>query len=517
VKLSQLTEAIKPKKVMLPSLWEKAGTDPDIGSIHYRSQTVKSGGLFVAIPGHRTDGHAYIDDAVDHGATAVVCEKTTSSDHAAVIEVESARIALAQLSGRFYGDPSLHLWVVGVTGTNGKTTTTYLIESILKEAGFSVGVIGTVNCRYGEKILASPMTTPESLELQKMLHDMRAHGVSHVVMEVSSHAIDLSRVENCWFDVGVFTNFTQDHLDYHKDMETYWGCKKRLFTDLLTSGPKKDNATAVINCDDPSGRELYANCSAKKLSVAVARDAMLRLKNVHSDCDGIYGELHTCTGKASFRSPLVGGYNAENIACAAGAAVSLNQSLGIITTGIENMIAVPGRLEKVENEHGYHVYVDYAHTPDALHNVLKALDGLKTAKLICIFGCGGNRDPHKRPWMGEIAGRWSDLVVVTTDNPRNESPEEIIRQIEAGLKKTMPRRHTYQELSQKINSKGYIVEPDRKEAIRVGIEAAAPEDLVLIAGKGHETYQIVGYRTLPFDDRKVAQEMLLMNTNRRPA
>ncbi len=508
VKLSRLTACIEQKKVTLPSACLPEEADPEINSIHYRSQALKPGGLFVAVSGHQADGHNYIDDAVRRGAVAVVSEKPVHSGRAVVVEVKNSRSALGNIAGRFYGDPSSCLCIIGVTGTNGKTTTTYLIESMLKEAGFNVGVVGTINYRYNGKIFPSPMTTPESLDLQEMLHEMQVHHVTHVVMEVSSHAIDLCRVENCWFDIGVFTNLSQDHLDYHESMDAYWECKKRLFTDLLTCGPKKDNAVAVINFDDAKGRALYHAFESKKISVSARGDAMVSLKNINSDCNGISGDIFSPFEKASFHSPLVGAYNAENIVCAAGAAVALNQPLRTVSAGIEKMHAVPGRLEKVSNDRGIFVYIDYAHTPDALDNALKALDALKTSKLICVFGCGGNRDRDKRPRMGEIAGRWCDLVVVTTDNPRNEAPEDIIRQIEGGIKKTMPYQSVRKDFSKMIQRKGYVVEPDRKEAIRIGITAAQPGDMVLIAGKGHEAYQVIGSRTYPFDDRQVAEEIL---------
>jgi UDP-N-acetylmuramoyl-L-alanyl-D-glutamate--2,6-diaminopimelate ligase len=515
VKLSRLIACIEPKKVTPPSAHLAEDSDPEINSIHYRSQTVKPGGLFVAIAGHQADGHNYIDDAAARGAVAVISEKPVHLNHAVVIAVNSSRRALASISSRFYTDPSSRLCIIGVTGTNGKTTTTYLIESMLEEAGFKVGVVGTINYRYDGKIFSSPMTTPESLELQEMLHEMESHQVTHVVMEVSSHAIDLCRVENCWFDIGVFTNLSQDHLDYHKDMDAYGACKKRFFTDFLTSGPKKDKAVAVINCDDAQGNSLYRALASKKISVGVMENAMVRLNNVKSDCDGISGEILSHSEKTLFHSPLVGAYNAENIACAAGAAVALNQKLQTVSAGITNMRAVPGRLEKVRNDCGRFVYVDYAHTPDALDNALKALDAVKTSKLICIFGCGGNRDVHKRPRMGEIAGKWCDLAVITTDNPRNEAPEDIIRQVEHGVKKTMPHQYVRMDLSKGIQQKGYVIEADRKEAIGIGIKAALPGDVVLIAGKGHETYQIIGSKTYPFDDRQVAEEILKTTLHER--
>ena len=474
----------------------------EIVSIHYKSQDVRQNGLFVAIPGLVADGHDFIDAALTNGASAVITQKPVNRD-TITIEVDNTRKALAAVSAMFYGNPSESLFIIGITGTNGKTTTAYLIENILSKAGFKVGVIGTINYHYSGKTFNNPVTTPESLDLQKILAEMLDNGITHVVMEVSSHSIDLHRIENCRFDVGVFTNLTQDHLDYHKDMDSYWACKKKFFTDILRSGPKKDRAIAVINCDDERGKELakslMADTRGSKLKILQLSDQMIQPKRIKYDPAGILGRIATTEGEFDFKSPFVGKHNLKNIICATGVGIALNIPLGAIKAGIETTPCVRGRLETIPNDIGRFIYVDYAHTPDALKQVLLSLRSLTRGRIICIFGCGGDRDKKKRPQMGEIAGSFSDLSIITSDNPRTEEPMEIIRQVLDGVEKAV----------KSLPPKRYIVEPDRKKAILLGITASQPGDTVLIAGKGHETYQIIGNKTVPFDDRKEAEKVLL--------
>ena len=509
MRLSRLIGTIEAKQWGVPkNPSSKVESDPEITSVHYRSQTVLPGGIFIAIKGFSADGHQYIDDAVSRGAKALIVEQDVEVARAVVVKVADTRKALAVISSRFYEDPSTKLCLIGVTGTNGKTTITYIIENILKKAGLNVGVIGTINYRFGGKTFDNPMTTPESYELQNILAQMLQNGVSHVVMEVSSHAIDLCRVDECWFDVGVFTNLTQDHLDFHKDMETYWFSKKRFFTDILASGPKSKRAVAVINCNDTYGKDLFEALSLEKIAVGTPDTANVHPKQIKNSLAGIEGMLETPAGNLPIRSGLVGAYNVENILCAAGVGVALNISNDVIAAGIALTQIVPGRLEAVPNGLGKFVYVDYAHTPDALENALKTLEELKTGKLICVFGCGGNRDKGKRPQMGEIAGKICDLSVVTTDNPRNEDPMEIIWEIEKGIKKTAPHGFTTGELKSGLEFKGYLVIPDRERAIGFAIALAHPGDIVLIAGKGHETYQLVGDQVLDFDDKNIAKRIL---------
>jgi len=486
-----------------------AGHDPDIISLHYRSQEVQPGGLFVAIRGQVADGHDYIDDALARGAAAVVAQQRTREDERITV-VPDSRLALAQLASAFYGDPSAHLKLVGITGTNGKTTVTYLVERILTAANFSAGVIGTNNCRYAGRVLDSSVTTPESLDLQAMLADMRAEGVSHVVMEVSSHGVDLNRVAACRFDVGAFTNLTQDHLDYHGTLAAYWGCKRRFFTELL---PRVGARAAVVNMDNARGRELYGELTALEPAPRLIRygrkkENDVRAEEVTSGLSGIRGTIVTPDGPMAFHSRLVGAHNLENILCAVAVAVALKLPLPAVEEGIEAMESVPGRLEPVADEQGRMVFVDYAHTPDALENVLRTLRGLTHRRLICVFGCGGDRDRGKRPLMGKAAGRLSDLAVVTSDNPRTEVPDAIIADILPGVREEMPREIFFGEPSGGSGAKSFLVIPDRAQAIQAAIRMAGAGDVVLIAGKGHETYQIVGREKRDFDDRRVAAEAL---------
>ncbi len=512
MKLSQLMEIIEVTRVTGPSPGRgDAADDPVIGSIHYQSGTVSPGGLFAAIPGFTVDGHDFIPDALARGARAILAEKPHRGD-GLVIETPDVRKALALASARFYGDPSERLCLVGLTGTNGKTTVSYLVESILKQAGFRVGVIGTVNCRYGETIIPNPVTTPESLDLQRTLAEMAAAGVTHVVLEASSHALDLRRVEGCRFDVGVFTNLSRDHLDYHRSMDAYWDSKKRLFTEHLAPGPGKKRTAAVINRDDPRGAALFEALSIPKISVGRTEDNDIGIEDLALGLDGVSGRVRTPDGGFRFKSLLTGDYNVENILCAAGAAAALRLPADRIKAGIESLARVPGRLESAGSDNGRFVYVDYAHTPDALENVLKTLNRITSARVICVFGCGGDRDREKRPMMGRIAARLGALAVITSDNPRSEPPMEIIEQIRQGAKTEAGRVYSPDELAGGFREDGYVVEPDREKAIRLGIRAARPGDAVLIAGKGHENYQIIGDRTLPFDDRLVAKAILREET-----
>jgi len=476
----------------------------EVRSLHYDTRNVRPGGLFVAIEGFTTDGHQYVQDAIGKGAVAVIAQKPITAS-VPVIQVANTRQALAVVSDHFFGRPSRGLTLLGITGTNGKTTTAYLIENILLSAGLQVGVIGTVNYRYKGRCFKNPVTTPESLDLQRILSEMLSAHVTHVVLEVSSHAIDLSRINGCRFDIGVFTNLTQDHLDYHGDMKRYWACKKSFFTDHLAA--EKD-ALAVVNTDNAKGRELCADIPYACVTTGLGSENTISVRSVTIGLTGIQGQLLTPQGSLEFTSHLVGDYNLENILSAVGVGSVLDLSAAAIKKGIQRTHSVPGRLERVPGSLNPPVYVDYAHTPDALENVLKALKRLAPNRIISIFGCGGNRDMAKRPLMGNIAARFSDLAIVTSDNPRFENPGDIIDQILVGVQKASPHEYTIQDLKHGFNGGGFCREPDRKRAIQAGILAARPGDIVLIAGKGHETYQIVGEKTIPFDDQVVARSVL---------
>jgi len=507
MKLSNLVEAVTPLRISdLDGAW------PEISSIHYRAQNVQPNGLFVAVQGLAADGHDFIEEALARGALAIITQKPVNKK-AIIIEVENTRKALAAVSSRFYSYPSQHMTVIGITGTNGKTTTAFLIERILQCAGANVGVIGTLNYRFSDKTFNNPMTTPESLDLQRILADMHSDGITHVVMEVTSHGLDLNRIDNCQFDVGVFTNLTQDHLDYHGDMESYWSCKKKLFTEILGSASGESRISAVINDNDKKGRELLkmlpeAAGDLHLISTGDSNDSNIRPRNVEQDLNGIKGRIVTPAGTFEFKSLLVGRYNLENILCATGIGIALDLPLDSIKAGLETLAAVPGRLESIPNEVKRFVYVDYAHTPDALESVLSALKQLASGKLICVFGCGGDRDRAKRPQMGKIAGESCDLTIITSDNPRTESPLKIISQILEGLKPATGPEYTPQELATGWQHKGYAIEPDRRAAIRLAMLVSRPGDTVLIAGKGNENYQIIGDKTIPFDDREEARAAL---------
>lgn len=357
------------------------------------------------------------------------------------------------------------------------------------------------------------MTTPESYDLQKILAEMLKSSITHVVMEVSSHAIDLDRICNCKFDLLVFTNLTQDHLDYHGDMNSYWSCKKRLFTQIPDSVSRNGRVSAVINHNDEKGKELIKLLEASigkpcVLSAGFSKSNSIWPKDIKHHLNGISSKISTPAGSFEFKSPLVGQHNLENILCATGVGIVLDLSLDSIKTGIEAVCAVPGRLERIPNDINRFVYVDYAHTPDALENVLSALRSAAPDRIICVFGCGGNRDKAKRPLMGQIAAKFCDLTIITSDNPRTEPPMEIIEQIVHGTKKTIQHVYTPTELSTGFQKKGCVVEPDRKTAIQLAIKVSRPGDIVLIAGKGDETYQIIGNNTISFDDRKEAKTAL---------
>ncbi len=483
--------------------------DQIIDSVHYDSRTVTPGGLFVAIQGHRWDGYTYIEEAIENGAVAVLTEKEWSGRPSiSVAQVENARLALAAVSSAFYGDPCRELCMIGITGTNGKTTTAYLMESILNAAGLEVGVIGTINYRFGGQSFTSPVTTPESLDLMRLLRKMADSGVTHVVLEVSSHALDLHRVAFCEFDVGVFTNLSREHLDYHHDMETYWQCKRELCVGRLGVGSKRGRATAVTNWDDLKGKELYGEVSVPCLRVGLSDDCEIRAQDINLTKDAASGRVRTPEGEFDFTSSLVGKHNVYNILSATGVAIALGLPLDTIQKGIMDLRGVPGRLECVTNDLGLSVFVDYAHTPDALENVLSVLRGLTSGRMITIFGCGGDRDRDKRPMMGATAGRLSDLVVLTSDNPRTEAPEAILAGIVEGTAAVQSHQYELHELAKGFETPGYVVEPDRRKAIALGLGAARSGDTVIIAGKGHETYQIIGETTISFDDRVEAKKIL---------
>jgi UDP-N-acetylmuramoyl-L-alanyl-D-glutamate--2,6-diaminopimelate ligase len=460
----------------------------------------------VAVPGHKTDGRRFIAAALEKGARVIVTEQElTPPPKATVVQVPHTRLALAHLSAAFYDHPSRELVLVGITGTNGKTTTTFLLEAILTTAGHRVGVLGTVNYRVGGRLWPAPVTTPESLDLNRFLREMRREGATHALLEVSSHALDLKRVDRVVFAAGIFTNLSQDHLDYHKDLDCYFAAKSRLFLEILSNG-SAPQGLAVLNLDDPRGHELRQLVQVPALTYGCHPESQVRPLAARFHREGLEARLLTPQGELEIASRLVGPYNLSNILAACAAALGLGLSPETVMRGVASLAGVPGRLERFGPPGGPHIFVDYAHTPAALAQVLAALQTLGFARLITVFGCGGDRYRGKRPLMGQAAAEVSDLVVITSDNPRSEDPLAIIAEIEAGLAELGSPRLSLPQARR--GERGYLVAPDRREAIRLAVQLAAPDDGVLVAGKGHEDYQIVGHERRHFDDREEVQEAL---------
>ncbi|OGK81056.1 MAG: UDP-N-acetylmuramoyl-L-alanyl-D-glutamate--2,6-diaminopimelate ligase [Candidatus Rokubacteria bacterium GWC2_70_16] len=474
-----------------------------VSGLTYDSRRVAPGDLFVAVPGLKQDGRRYVADALARGASAVVLEGPgpLPGGPAAQIVVPSAREALARLADAYYGHPSRALTLVGITGTNGKTTTSFLVEALLRAAGHRTGLIGTIEYRIGEEAMTAGQTTPEAVELQSLLARMREAGVTGVAMEVSSHALALSRADGTQFDVAVFTNLTQDHLDFHGTLTEYRRAKARLFG-LLAAG-LKPRRRAVINADDPAGLSMVAGLDLPTLTFGMSPTATVHPIQVASGADGIRLRAETPGGPVALASPLVGEHNVMNLLGAVAVGWALGLAPDVAGRALSAVASVPGRFERVEAGQPFLVVVDYAHTPDALERVLATARKLVGAagRLGVVFGCGGDRDRGKRPLMGGIAARLSDRVWVTSDNPRSEEPEAIIAEIATGIAAAGP------------GAARHVTIPDRKTAIRDALGWAQAGDVVVIAGKGHETYQIIGSQVLPFDDRAVARAVLAEPTS----
>lgn len=473
-----------------------------VTAIAYDSRTItKSGTLFAAINGLDSNGFDFIPEAVKRGALSVLAERESSDlSTACQVIAPDVRATLARISERFYLSPAEKLTLVGITGTNGKTTTAYLIEAILKEAGFVTGVMGTINYRYGLNSVPAPRTTPEAPDISKLLSEMLAAGVTHSVMEVSSHALTQKRADGCRFSVALFTNLTHEHLDYHLTMEDYFLSKERLFKELL-----KDGASAVINIDDPYGERL-AKEIAQVLTYSLDKDKGADIFPITSDisASGIRAIVASPLGELEINSPLAGEYNLSNLLAALGVAAALGVDARAAVDGLAALKRVPGRIERVVVEGvetPFETYVDYAHTADALGRVAAALKAItpEGSRLITLFGCGGDRDREKRPEMGSVATKHSDITIITSDNPRTEEALEIIADIEAGIEGV-----ERIEPGSEIVESGYMVVADRGEAIDKAVQMARPGDTLLLAGKGHEDYQIVGREKRHFDDMEEA-------------
>ena len=456
----------------------QGSVETEFEKIEYDSRKVSKGDAFVCVTGFKTDGHNYVESAIKSGATVIFCERELENidESVTVIQFENTRKALAHISAEYYGRPSERMNVIGVTGTNGKTTTTFLVKSVLDKIGHKTGIIGTIENRIGDRIIPTERTTPESLELQELFKTMADEGCQDVVMEVSSHALDLHRVDDIRFNVGIFTNLTQDHLDYHVTMENYKKAKGLLFERCLAS---------VVNIDDEAGEYMVSVSKGKVITFAIDKNADLKAEDIHISADGVEFKLEY-DGKeypVSLNTP--GKFSIYNALGAIGACILMGIDMDTIISGLKENKGVNGRFQTVRSKRGFNAIVDYAHTPDGLENILKTAKEFVKGRIITVFGCGGDRDRTKRPIMGEIAGIYSDYCIITSDNPRTEDPVQILDDVEPGTKKS---------------GCEYTKIVDRGEAIKYAIDMAKEGDVVIVAGKGHENYQIFADKTIHFDD-----------------
>jgi UDP-N-acetylmuramoyl-L-alanyl-D-glutamate--2,6-diaminopimelate ligase len=466
--------------------------NPDILGITCNSKEVRNNFLFVAIKGSKCDGHDFLDEAITKGAKTIIIQDNLIPNinlPTPIIKVPDTHRALAWLCAKFYGYPSKHLKVIGITGTNGKTTLSYLTESILNSAGLEAGLIGTIGYQFKDRLIPATNTTPNAQALQYLLAEMVKAGLKFAVMEVSSHSLDQQRVEAIDFGMAVFTNLTRDHLDYHLSFEKYFKAKAKLFKIL------SPRSRAIINIDDPYGRRLVDRTKASVLTYAIKNPASLCASKISLNLDRTRFLVSTPKGTLNIKTKLIGRHNVYNILGAIGVGISSGLNLNIIKEGVEKLKLVPGRLETIDCGQPFKLFVDYAHSDDALKNVLSMLRQITPdSKIILVFGCGGEKDKGKRPKMGKIAATLADFAIITSDNPRSEDPKDIACDILKGIKKS---------------SKGrYRVILDRFEAIKEGLSLADTKSIVLIAGKGHEAYQIFKDRKVPFDDREVARQIL---------
>ena len=493
-----LDELISPIQGRLGVLERSGDQRVRIDSLTDDSRRVESGSLFVAVQGERVDGHEFLDRVVAAGAAAVVMGRHVEVGATPFIRVQDSRAALGILGSRFYGDPSAALRMIGVTGTNGKTTTTYVVKTMLEAVKRQVGLIGTVAYLVGNESIPASHTTPGALELQKLFARMVEKRLDTVVMEVSSHALALDRTAGSEFDVAVFTNLTQDHLDFHLDMERYFQAKLKLFVELGKAGARKTNKLAIVNVDDPWGARIREACTVPVWTYGLHQQADIRAEDVKLSSAGTSFTLRSPIGSCAIQSRLVGEHNVYNLLAAIGVVLREGLTLEQVRAAVGTVSNVPGRFERVDAGQDFTVVVDYAHTEDALVRLLSAALALRTGRIITVFGCGGDRDRTKRPKMGRVAVQYSDVVILTSDNPRTEDPAFILGEVEVGVKQALADRGHVR----------YRMIPDRRAAIESAIREARAGDMVLIAGKGHEDYQIVGTTKHHFDDREVAREMI---------
>lgn len=485
MKLGEILSGVRLKSAISP---EVAGMR--IEGLEYDSRRVAKGFLFFAFPGSRTDGLQFVAQAVGRGAVAVISESEPNAPAAVPwIQVEHGRHALAIAARNFYGKPDQRLGLTGITGTNGKTTTSYLLDSVMRAAGHVTALIGTIEYHLAGRVVPAVNTTPESLDLLRLFSELESQGGTRVIMEVSSHALALGRVYGLEFHTAVFTNLTRDHLDFHGSMERYFAAKQSLFEGAGAPAPP----FAVLNADDAAIRSLKLAKGTEVYWYGLGQEATLRARHISSAFTGLRFEVQFGKLRFEVRSPLIGKINVYNILAACGAALSYGMPPEIVARGIAALQAVPGRFERVDEGQPFVVAVDYAHTDDALRNVIAVARGLNPKRVLTLFGCGGDRDRTKRPLMGQAAAEGSDFVVLTSDNPRSEDPLAIMNDALVGIRrKDVP----------------HVVEPDRAAAIARAIQEAREGDIVILAGKGHETYQILKDKTIPFDDRAVAREVL---------
>jgi UDP-N-acetylmuramoyl-L-alanyl-D-glutamate--2,6-diaminopimelate ligase len=466
------------------------GEDLDISSIENDNRKVQNGSLFICIKGYTVDGHDFAEAAVKNGAAAILAERPITLDVPVILVKDTTR-AMAVLADTFYGQPTKKLHLIGITGTNGKTTTSHLIEKIMVDAGQRTGLIGTMYTKIAEEIIETKNTTPESLTLQKTFQQMVDRGVETAVMEVSSHALDLGRVHGCDYDVAVFTNLTQDHLDYHKTMDEYKRAKSLLFAQLGNTFNHQHPKFAVLNADDQAS-EMYSRATAAQIvTYGIDMRADIQAKDIQMTSSGTRFNLIIETEIYPVQMQLIGKFSVYNVLASIAASLVSGIEINQIIKSIESVEGVSGRFELVNAGQDFTVIVDYAHTPDSLENVLKTIQHIAKKKVFVIVGCGGDRDRTKRPLMAQIACQWATDPILTSDNPRSEDPLAILKEMEAGVK-----------------GEKYKIIPDRKEAINTAIQQASKDDVVLIAGKGHETYQIIGNIVHDFDDRLVAREAI---------
>ena len=461
--------------------------NPEIMSIEMDSREVKDGSLFICIEGYTVDGHHYVGQAVANGAVAIIAEKDVDAD-VPIIKVRSTMRAMAILANAFYDNPTSKMQMIGITGTNGKTSVSHLIEEILRKAGKKTGLIGTIGMKINEEAFETKNTTPDSLTLQKYFAQMVDADVDAAVMEVSSHALHIGRVHGCQYDVTVFTNLTQDHLDYHKTMDAYRVAKSLLFSQLGNGYDVNHPRYAILNVDDEATAEYMVASQGIVMTYGIDNDADLMARDIKTTSSGTTFTFVMNEVECPVQMALVGKFNVYNILATIGATLASGLELDFIIQAIEDLRGVPGRFELVDACQDFNVIVDYAHTPDSLENVLKTIREFTEGKVYCIAGCGGDRDKLKRPLMAEIASKLSDYPIFTSDNPRTEDPVAILKDMEAGAVQN-----------------NYKTIVDRKDAIEYAINEAKAGDVVLIAGKGHETYQIIGEKVLDFDDREMAR------------